>query len=151
MSDVIWSIKPSQNEAENLADRIRNTASEFLTPAGISYEMNENNTQNMALSLSHEVKRNIFLIAKESLNNIVKYSKASNVMIELSISDKQLILQIQDNGSGFILDEVINKRGNGLKNMKQRTEQFEGVFELKSSPGEGTLIKTSFGIDRIIY
>lgn len=151
MSDVIWSIKPSQNETENLADRIRNTASEFLTPAGISFEMKENSPEKKSLSISHEVKRNIFLIAKEALNNIVKYSKASNVLIELEVSERQLNLQIKDNGTGFSISEAMNSKGNGLHNMKHRTEQSGGVFELKSSAADGTMIKASFRIDKIIY
>ncbi len=151
MSDVIWSIKPSHNETENLADRIRNLSSEFLIPAGISFEMNEVNPDKKALSLSHEMKRNIFLVAKEALNNIVKYSKASKVFIKLEISDELLILHIQDNGSGFGIDEQMNSKGNGLKNMKHRTEQSGGVFVLKSSVGKGTVINAAFRIDRIIY
>lgn len=152
MSDVIWSIKPAQNEVENLADRIRNTASEFLTPAGIAFELNENNPGGKPLLLSHEVKRNIFLIAKESLNNIAKYSKGDKVFIELIVSDHHFILQIKDNGSGFNVSEERNKnRGNGLENMKHRAEQSGGVFELNSVSGAGTSIKATFSIDKIIY
>ncbi len=152
MSDVIWSIKPSQNEAENLADRIRNVASELLTPAGISFDLTESNTVRQPISLSHEAKRNIFLIVKESLNNIAKYSKADSVLIELSASGNRLSLHIKDNGSGFILEDVRKRdKGNGLKNMKQRTELYSGTFELLTLPGKGTIVKAEFSIDRITY
>lgn len=152
MSDVIWSIKPSHNEAENLADRIRNVSSELLTPAGISFELKENNPEKNSLALNHEVKRNMFLVAKEALNNIAKYSNAGKVLIELKVDGNQLTLLIKDNGTGFNATEIMNNNsGNGLKNMQQRVEQSGGTFELKSSVGEGTLIKAMFSIDKIIY
>lgn len=152
MSDVIWSIKPSQNEAENLADRIRNLASEFLTPAGIAFELNEINPDRKALSLSHEAKRNIYLVAKEALNNIIKYSRAQYVEIELNLNDQQLTLMIKDNGTGFNQEMITSQNsGNGLKNMKYRTKQSGGIFELITAPAQGTIIKAAFSIDKITY
>ena len=69
-------------------------------------------------------------------NNIAKYSKATHVGLSLKKKENHDLLEISDNGIGFEQD---NLKGNGLNNMRKRTEEMNGVFEIFSE--KGTVIK----------
>lgn len=84
------------------------------------------------------IKRTLFLSIREALQNIDKYAKSSNVIISFKESKKSLFLTINDNGKGF--DTSSKKKGIGLKNMKERIEEINGVFSVNSLKEKGTTI-----------
>jgi signal transduction histidine kinase len=94
--------------------------------------------------INPEVKRNVYLIFKESLNNIIKHSSARNVTIRVTNSDNRLNLQIADDGIGFEQTSVI--KGNGLYNLSNRAEQIGAELKIISSPGKGTTININTDI-----
>jgi len=97
-------------------------------------------------NLSNDLKVNIYRIIQEALKNIHKYAQAKNVHINFELGDdNQLTLTITDDGKGFNVNRT--KKGIGLKNMKERTEEFYGVFEVKSTPKKGTTIKSIISLN----
>ena len=84
----------------------------------------------------------LFRIVQEQLNNIVKYARAKNVLIRLSMQLNVYVLQIKDDGKGFELDKI--KKGVGLMNIQNRVELFNGTTEIISSPGHGCTLTASF-------
>lgn len=135
MSDIVWSLKPSNDALMTLSTRIKNIASEILGSTDIHYKINtDENIDDEIIDFS--IRKNIILIVKEALNNIVKYSKAEEVTISLQKDNHHYILQIKDNGIGFNLTET---KGNGIGNMKKRAQEMKGTFELISQ--NGTSIK----------
>jgi signal transduction histidine kinase len=94
--------------------------------------------------LDIDLRRNIMLIVKESLNNIVKYSGATEVAIEINITGNMLNLSIADNGRGFDFDN--SKKGNGLQNIQYRVNQSGGIVNIASACNEGTKINCHFPI-----
>ena len=76
------------------------------------------------------------------MNNILKYADASEIKIELKKETEYLIVSIKDNGIGF--DTSISSKGIGLKNIKHRAELFNGIVQIKSSPGNGCKMKIIF-------
>jgi PAS domain S-box-containing protein len=84
----------------------------------------------------------IYRIIQEQLNNILKYADASEIKIELKKEREYLTVSIKDNGIGF--DTSINSKGIGLKNIKHRAELFNGIVQIKSSPGNGCKMKIIF-------
>ncbi len=84
-----------------------------------------------------EIRRNVFLVVKEALNNILKHSKATEVEIRLVREDDELALYIQDNGVGIDMNSL-RQFGNGLKNMKKRMEDVQIDFSIKNN--NGTLV-----------
>lgn len=92
----------------------------------------------------------ILRIIQESLNNAIKYSKASKIKTVITYSDQKITVTIEDNGVGFDLKEVledktIGKRS-GIKNMKQRSHMISGTFEIKTSPLNGTKISVDINL-----
>jgi signal transduction histidine kinase len=93
-----------------------------------------------------EARKNILLIAKEAMNNIAKYSHATDVTIRLESSNGHLLLEIVDNGKGFDESRHI---GNGLHNMQQRGEDVGGELNITSSKGLGTSVLFKVPIAKI--
>ena len=85
------------------------------------------------------MRHNLFLAAKEALNNAVRHSRATEVKLRMAISEQSLVLTIEDNGSGFDrpLDDF---SGNGLRNIRQRMEAVAGRFEVQSTRETGTTV-----------
>ena len=78
------------------------------------------------------------MIYKEAINNLAKYSKASEANINLEFQHPFLILTIRDNGKGFDPEKI--KSGNGLKNMQSRAKKIGAVYHLSTATGQGTII-----------
>ena len=88
------------------------------------------------VALSGEQRRNIYLVIKEALHNIVKHANASEVTIAFQLGDQHLEVTIHDNGRGL---HQASSFGNGLKNMRRRIENIGGDFKIES--GTGTTVK----------
>ncbi len=95
-------------------------------------------TYNFDLFLNNQFGLNIYRITQEALANVLKSSKARNVLIELIQHDETISLTIEDDGIGFNLENKIN--GIGIRNMKNRTELLNGTFSIESKIAEGTSI-----------
>lgn len=143
MSDVIWSMKPSEEDKNSITARIKNYSSELLSAKGISCALDIDEEISKKIN-NPIVRKNILLIIKEAMNNIAKYSKADKVNISLLQQDKAILLCIADNGTGFSnADEF---RGNGLANMQQRSKDLGGSCMIISEPGKGVKITCSFPV-----
>lgn len=137
MSDIVWSINPKNDLAEQMVFKMKEFAAEILEPAGINYSFRVQDSVE-ALKLDSEKRKNLFLIFKEAINNAAKYSHGTEVIINLSIQSGHLHLEVIDNGKGFDKDEP--KNGNGLSNMKDRAAAITGVLQYSTEPGKGTKI-----------
>ncbi|MDN3695050.1 histidine kinase [Chryseobacterium tructae] len=135
MSDIVWSLKPNTDSLMTLSTRIRNIASEILGNTDIDYKIDIDEIIDDEI-VDFSIKKNIILIVKEALNNIAKYSKADKVFINLKTEESNHIMEIKDNGVGFNPTEI---KGNGIGNMKKRTLEMNGTFDLESQ--KGTYIK----------
>ena len=86
----------------------------------------------------------VFRIVQESINNIIKHAKASQIEIELFFNNDRLGLTIIDNGNGFCMETFDTnperKHKAGLTNMRTRAMMFNGDLTIKSNPGTGTNI-----------
>ncbi|MEL6943647.1 MAG: ATP-binding protein, partial [Bacteroidota bacterium] len=85
-------------------------------------------------------RRNLLLILKEALHNIIRHAKATLIEINIKIKGNQIVLAIKDNGVGIDLDKIERKR-KGLTTMPKRAKKIDGIFEMDSKPLAGTLIK----------
>jgi signal transduction histidine kinase len=81
----------------------------------------------------------IYRIAQETLNNIAKHSKASEVTITLDSNPEQVELRIHDNGQGF--DAQRTTSGLGLTSMRERAQAIGATLEMRSAPGQGTEVR----------
>jgi signal transduction histidine kinase len=96
--------------------------------------------------MANSVKINLFRIIQESLQNINKYAKADSITIELKRQEDDLLLVITDNGVGF--NSKTKRKGIGIQNMFSRTKECNGLFNIKSKKGEGTVITVTLPIEQ---
>jgi signal transduction histidine kinase len=138
MSDIIWNINPGNDTIEEVMSRMREYATTILEAKNIDYTFNFPR-EKIDCKLSMEVKNNMYLIFKEALNNLSKYSGASKANLSLTFDEKNIHLKIEDNGKGFNEDEI-NHRG-GLSNMKHRAEEIKGSINIIAKEGIGVNIE----------
>jgi signal transduction histidine kinase len=86
-----------------------------------------------------EARKNIFMIFKECINNILKHAECTAIKITVTRLNNHLELTISDNGKGFDINAKSNR--NGLKNIKKRAAEIDGVIEVISEPGKGTVTR----------
>ncbi len=146
MSDIIWSVKPENDSLDRVASRMREFAAGILEAKKINFIIRfDPDLEKFNLPL--EVKNNMFMIFKEAVNNMAKYSQCTLAEIEMKVEGRKLMLKISDNGIGFdLLNKAEGARsgnasgGNGLRNMHQRAVEVGGNFEMVSKPGQGTQV-----------
>jgi signal transduction histidine kinase len=95
--------------------------------------------------VSNSVKINLYRILQEALQNINKYAKANTIKIYLKKEENHLILNITDDGIGFNVNKA--KKGIGLQNIVFRAKECDGVFDIQSSKGAGTIITVTTPIE----
>ena len=93
-------------------------------------------------NISTDFKINLYRIVQEQIQNIIKHSQASNAIIELKNISNKLIVNIKDDGIGFISNSISD--GIGLSNIKTRVELFDGNLTIRSAEGEGVELKMEF-------
>lgn len=138
LKEIVWAIDPQRDKSGDLLLHMKETAEELLGQKGIAYTL-DLPEEELPRSLKMEFRRNLFLIYKEMLHNIVKHAEASKVEITLTRMNGVLQLQVADNGRGF--DEGENGNGSGLKSMRARAEELNGKLEIESRPEAGTRVR----------
>lgn len=77
----------------------------------------------------------IYRIAQEWVNNVIKYSDATKVDLQVTRDEDEITLIIEDNGSGFDKSALVSGKGNGWKNIHSRASLIKGEVELDTTPG----------------
>jgi signal transduction histidine kinase len=154
MSDIVWAINPQKDHLQDLIQRMRRFASDLLSTKGVTFDFNVP-TFAPEIPLGTNARREVFLIFKESLNNIVKHSGATNVDISFSISPSHLTLNIKDNGSGFAVENIApslfanDRGGNGIFSMRKRAGEMNGECSITSAVGKGTVVHLQLPLERM--
>ncbi len=146
MGDIIWSMKPADEEKYSFKARLTNYATELLAPKNILAEFEIDETLAAGIS-SPEVRKNLLLMAKEAINNIAKYSEAAKATILFKQQNGEVILLICDDGKGYDANTI--QEGNGLQNIQQRCKQLNGIITINTASGQGVSINCSFRIATI--
>jgi ligand-binding sensor domain-containing protein/two-component sensor histidine kinase len=119
LTEIVWSINPKNSRLTDVISRIQEFAIETLEPLNINLFFSIDQTAT-GLNFDLGKRRHLYLIFKEAITNIAKYSLADRVELKAYKDQQNIIISIQDNGTGF--DPFLIKRGNGLLNMKSRAE-----------------------------
>jgi signal transduction histidine kinase len=99
------------------------------------------------VTLPPDVRHNVFLAFKESVNNVVKHAQATEVHARLRLNESSFTFEIEDNGRGPAGAEQKTGR-NGLRNMRTRMEDVGGNFSIGPAAGKGTIVRLSAPIKK---
>jgi ligand-binding sensor domain-containing protein/signal transduction histidine kinase len=136
MSDIVWATDPEKDWAGNLVMRMRNLANEVLGARDIDFTVHV--TGEPQAHIPAQLRRQVFLIFKESLNNVVRHSASTKVEIAIHVDPRTLVLRVIDHGKGF--DMAASSDGHGLKSMRSRAASVGGRLEIVTSPSRGTCL-----------
>jgi signal transduction histidine kinase/ligand-binding sensor domain-containing protein len=144
LDEIVWALNPKNDNLKNLSEYLSEYAEDYFEDTNIKCRFDF--PQDISLTpLNSDIRHNIFLVFKEALNNIAKYSHADKVVIIFTETNENFSITIHDNGIGFN-SKGIEGQGNGLKNMRQRIEKIGGYFDIESIQDVGTKVtfKISF-------
>jgi signal transduction histidine kinase len=139
IGEIIWAINPRNDSLENLVSYLHRYTVEYFKPSSVicRFDMPE---QLPSVQLTSESRRNVFLVVKEALHNVVKHSEASEVAVRLVASDRSIAIYIEDNGRGFLVNDGVGK-GIGLQSMRRRAEDIGGSVAFESNRPSGTRVR----------
>jgi ligand-binding sensor domain-containing protein/signal transduction histidine kinase len=147
--DIIWSLQPYSDYLDEILLRIRQNATEMLQGSSVKFSYcgpeEIGKPRNIHVQLPIDYSRNMIMIFKEAINNIAKHSAASHITMWVKWqSEQELTIGITDDGKGY--DEATITKGNGLNNMKSRSERIGGLLVMKSKPGAGSSLSLTLKI-----
>jgi signal transduction histidine kinase len=151
MTDIVWAIAPKHDTLGDLTARIRiliseTTSAHNMTAAFTIGEIDERQP------VSDIVRRNIYLIMKEGMNNIRKHAQAESVTLTIRSTERKLEFILADDGRGIALpasernmqqNDALILHGNGMGNMQNRAQEIGAVFEVRPRKGGGTEVYLS--------
>ncbi|MCC9168687.1 sensor histidine kinase [Pontibacter harenae] len=142
MQDIIWMVNPKNDGAYSLYDRIHSFAEAVATGKGIVLHFSVlEGLKDMQLDM--QLRRDVYLMVKESINNAVKHASCRNLWISFDCAGGEMRIVTRDDGTGF--QRMQAHRGNGLPNLEKRMQAHRGVFSLESG-AEGTVLTFIFGL-----
>lgn len=142
--DFIWSIDPVNDELSKLFIHIRDFGEKLFNEKDINFRAY--NEVKGSVTVPYGFSREANLIFKEAMTNSFNHSQARNVSFTLKQEGDQFEMILEDDGKGFVTEEL--SKINGVKNMKSRAERIQSELLVKSGHGKGTSIRLIFSINK---
>jgi ligand-binding sensor domain-containing protein/signal transduction histidine kinase len=153
LDEIVWAMNLQNDTLDSFVTYACNFAQEYLQLAKIRCRLDVP-AQLPNVPLTADIRHNLFMVLKETLNNIVKHANATEVWIQVTIEPDRFTLSIRDNGAGFRLVAAPDSEANpevqnadlnlgkdGLVNMRKRLKNIGGELRLKSQVGRGTQVE----------
>lgn len=138
LHDLAYRLHPSLLDHVGLEAAARDHITEFTKRTGLPVRFS---AREVPRTLSSEIATNLFRVMQESLQNVSKHAKATDVTVKLSGSSKGIGVSVRDNGKGFNLgDKNARLKGLGLVSMEERTRGLGGFLRIHSFERDGTKV-----------
>jgi Signal transduction histidine kinase len=137
---IIYDLKPSGLE-DGLIKAIQRYIEAYSSNNSINIDFTYSGDDSV---LEYYLTSTLYRITQEALNNIKKHAEADSIMIDITITNEKVDLEIYDDGKGFDLEELKTRKfdklkgGFGLQGIRERVELVRGRLDIKSAPGKGT-------------
>ncbi len=140
MQDIVWAVNPLNDSFSEVTARMQKFAAQMLELKNIELIFNADE-KIKSIKVPLQYRSDLFMLFKEAVNNLAKYSDAKHAWITLNKSNKTFLLEIEDDGIGFDTQKILH--GNGLSNMQERAKNLNGKLTVLSSDN-GTIITLAF-------
>ncbi|GAA4470029.1 hypothetical protein GCM10023189_57990 [Nibrella saemangeumensis] len=137
MREIVWSLNSQNDSFDKLSYRMKEVAYALFEDTPVTLHLNLPPADRQGV-FPADMRRDLFLIYKEALNNVTRHAGAQNVWVTLAYAENALRLTVQDDGVGFTPESVSS--GNGLFNLRRRVAAINGTLNLESQPGKGTML-----------
>ncbi len=141
LREIAHNLMPEQLINEGLSTALKEYAHRISKTSDIEIEVN---TFGIEKRLNQSIEVNVYRIIQEWINNVIKYSGAKKLTIQLTGYETEINILIEDNGIGFEKEKLTKSSGWGWKNIQSRLEAINGILEIDSRSG---IPGTSFIID----
>ena len=142
MSDIVWAVNPQRDHLSDLTQRMRRFAEDLLDAKNIEFTI-RSSLEDKDVALGADLRREVYLIFKECINNVVKHSSCTEAAVVFSVNGPWLVVLITDNGKGFELEANGNSPGmggHGLASMQRRARALGGSLQIDSGVSRGTSV-----------
>ncbi len=138
IDEIIWTINPGNDSLQRIVMRLQEYAQPLMESKQIGFTFSVDPALEH-LPVSMEVRRNLFLIGKEAINNLIKYSEATLATMRFERRGDQFAVLLEDNGRGFDTNQLSSRTGQ--QSMQQRASAMGGTLTVQSTPGQGTRLE----------
>jgi signal transduction histidine kinase len=142
MSDIVWAVNPQRDHLRDLTQRMRRFAEDLLDARDIEFTLHAP-LDEKDIRLGADLRREVYLIFKECVNNLVKHSDCTRAELDFRIHGQWLVVSISDNGAGFEPADVSTNGGmggHGLTSMQRRAQALGGSLTIESQRDKGTRV-----------
>ena len=136
MADIVWAVDPRKDRMDDLVRRMRRFAEDAFAAQGTPFTFEA--PPEREIPVGADVRREVLLVFKEAVNNVVRHADCRHVRITLDVAHGRLTMTIEDNGRGFEEDD--HGDGHGLWSMRQRIASIGGTLAVTSRPRGGTRV-----------
>jgi len=139
---LIFQLHPPELETEGLAAVLQARLAAVEARAGLQTEFRVEAERRLPMV----VEEDLYWIAQEALNNVLKHAKAQHVSVWLHFTDTGIRLEVRDDGMGFDVHAVEGKGGVGLRSLGERAAHVGGTLTYESKLGEGTRVRVEVSL-----
>ncbi|MGH9939936.1 MAG: sensor histidine kinase, partial [Blastocatellia bacterium] len=142
---ISYNLRPYQIDRFGLTKALQSMLDRVAEASEIKFHYEVDSLEGL---FSKEAEMNLYRIVQESVNNVLKHSRATEAEIKIARNGRNLLLRVADNGQGFAPDADAEKagRGFGLTGIAERARMLGGAYSIKSAPGEGTTIHIAIDV-----
>jgi signal transduction histidine kinase/ligand-binding sensor domain-containing protein len=134
--EIVWAVNPRNDTLSELVSYLGHYANQLCQAAGLNCTLDVP-VQLTNRNMPTDVRHNLFLATKEAVHNVVRHARATEMKLQVSVSDAALTIEVADNGRGMPV-EVTAPGADGLRNFAARMKEIGGEFTVASTPGGGT-------------
>ncbi|WP_150107339.1 sensor histidine kinase [Pedosphaera parvula] len=139
VDEILWAVNPRRDTLRDFASYVCGYAQEFFKLTSIQCIFDAD-PEMSAARFDLPLRRSLLMAIKETFNNAVKHSGATELLLQIRWQRQKLIVVVQDNGKGFDMAKAKAGR-NGLTNMSQRMKELGGNCLVTSKPGHGCRVE----------
>lgn len=143
---LVYELRPPTLAEQGLISALRQRLEAVEGRAGVDARL----VVDELLSVPAEMEDALYRIAQEALNNVLKHAQASSVTVTLRFEEEQFLLEVVDDGLGFVPDRARDEGGQGLRNIRERAEAMGATVAIASTPGAGTRLAVRGALTRSV-
>ena len=140
---LVFELRPFMLETEGLVSALRARVAAVEGRSGLKTEVLVEKERRLPIKMEEELYR----IAQEGLNNVVKHAEATEVRIHLHYDEDTVLLEMIDNGKGFEPESAPQSGGFGLQGIQERVQQLGGTLNIESVPRRGTRLSVRIPVE----
>lgn len=142
VDEIVWAVNPVNDSWEPFISYFEQYTEYFLGNSAMRFHF-ARPPELKNVKVASKTRHHLLLSVREAIGNILKHACASQVNITMSIVENRLEITVEDDGKGFDTSVSPGVGHNGLTNMRRRMNEINGIFDLKSTPGKGTIMTFS--------